>query len=1164
MPELRRSTTRKHPRGPLSPVHDGPSIDWRCARPCRRRRHNILPAATCSGQGSDRAPAGPEVTGAHIAGLVEDAASSRTGGTGEWTTAPDGQVRTADGQRTASDLPRGATVRYFGDYEIQKELGRGGMGVVYKARQVSLNRSVALKMIKAGVLADSAELQRFQNEAEAVALLDHAGIVPVYEVGEHDGQRYFSMKLVEGGNLAESLPTFMANPSAAARLMAQTAEAVHHAHMRGILHRDLKPANVLVDAEGHPHVTDFGLAKRVEGDVEMTQSGAILGTPAYMSPEQATGRRGSITTATDVYGLGAILYALLAGQAPFGGDGIIETLDAVRTRPPESPRKLNAHVPRDLETICLKCLEKDPRRRYASAHALADDLDAWQRPESGRSPRARVGADIKIERAWALVQTPAGALAGLSAATLIAVVAGATGMIAVQAKANTELRSSNTMLDVQRRLAQDREQIAIDSVKRYGDIVRETPELKNSPDLSKLRTLLLKEPRSFFKKLRDQLQLTRDTTPDSLTRLAAATVDLGLLTDEIGDRSDALRIYHDALTIYQRLARENLADPDRTKDLARIYSAIAYIQGGIGQSTEALASYGLARLAFEALVREQPSAIGFQGELAEVHTNTATLQKATGRQAEALASYESSRKMLDRLTGENPKSVDFQLALALCHGNIGDMQGEQGRTVEALASLATSRDILEPLARENPAATIIQRQLAASHSNLGSMQVRSGRLGEALNSQKRAREILEVIAKDNPSATAFQSDLAASHNNIGALHSMTGHPIEAASASQERARAIHERLARENPSVTRYKNSIALTDFNIGICEIQASRMVDSIAWLEKGRAIWEALLQAEPSVIGYQRDLSACLSTLGAVQAQTGRKAPALASLNQARSLRESLLKQDPGSPILANALAGTLNNLAELHLSDRQFDSAKEKLLLAIEWQRKAIAANPHYPHYRRDLASHLNNLARANEGLGQVAEAAEARRQLADLAANEPSKTALDPRLAAVRNGQAPKDAAARIQLALRANEKGLHWASARLYAETLANDPELARDRQSGHRYNAACAASLAATGKGKDDPAPDDAAKAKLRRQALGWLKAELAVWAKLLEYGPPEAKAFIAQTLKHWQEDADLASMRGDNAIDGLPETERAGYRALWADVAALLQKAGAAALPSK
>ena len=272
------------------------------------------------------------------------------------------------------------------------------MGVVYKARQVTLNRPVALKMIKAGLLADDDQLQRFQNEAESVALLDHPGIVPVYEVGEHEGQRYFSMKLIDGGNLADQLVSFKDDPGAVATLMIETAEAVQHAHMRGILHRDLKPANILIDAQGHPHITDFGLAKRIESDVELTQSGAILGTPAYMSPEQAAGNRGSITTATDVYGLGAILYALLTGKAPFGGESVIETLDAVRNRPPEPPTKRNAKVPRDLELICLKCLEKNPADRYPTAGALADDLRRWA---AGEPVSVRAAGAMERVAKWA-------------------------------------------------------------------------------------------------------------------------------------------------------------------------------------------------------------------------------------------------------------------------------------------------------------------------------------------------------------------------------------------------------------------------------------------------------------------------------------------------------------------------------------------------------------------------------------------------------------------------------------------------------------------------------------------------------------------------------------------------------------------------------------------
>ncbi|MFO0950721.1 MAG: serine/threonine-protein kinase [Isosphaeraceae bacterium] len=266
--------------------------------------------------------------------------------TAAWSVVPDEVMTDApdgDAYRSAiAAAPAPMVVRYFGDYELLDELGRGGMGVVYRARQVSLNRPVALKMIRSGVLADDAELRRFQNEAEAVAMLDHPGIVPVYEVGEHDGQRYFSMKLIEGRNAGERVRTLADDPRVVATLVAETAEAVHHAHLRGVLHRDLKPANVLVDADGRPHVTDFGLAKRVESDAEMTQTGAVLGTPAYMSPEQASGRRASVTTAADVYGLGSILYALLTGRAPFGGDSVMETLDAVRTR----PRAAHARQPR--------------------------------------------------------------------------------------------------------------------------------------------------------------------------------------------------------------------------------------------------------------------------------------------------------------------------------------------------------------------------------------------------------------------------------------------------------------------------------------------------------------------------------------------------------------------------------------------------------------------------------------------------------------------------------------------------------------------------------------------------------------------------------------------------------------------------------------------------
>ncbi len=262
-------------------------------------------------------------------------------------------------------------------FEILGELGRGGMGVVLKAHQAALDRTVALKLLKSGSFASESELIRFQAEAEAVAQLDHPHIVPIYEVGQCRGQHYFSMKLVSGTSLDRRLEEFARDPRASACLVATVAQAVHHAHQRGILHRDLKPANVLVDDAGQPHVTDFGLAKRLDGSQEATHSGALLGTPSYMSPEQASSSRGAISTSTDVYGLGTILYALLAGRAPFAGTTLVDTLEMVRGQTPEPPTLLNARVPRDLEIICLKCLEKEPQRRYESALALSEDLERW-------------------------------------------------------------------------------------------------------------------------------------------------------------------------------------------------------------------------------------------------------------------------------------------------------------------------------------------------------------------------------------------------------------------------------------------------------------------------------------------------------------------------------------------------------------------------------------------------------------------------------------------------------------------------------------------------------------------------------------------------------------------------------------------------------------------
>jgi WD40 repeat protein len=367
-------------------------------------------------------------------------------------------VRPGDGHQTATAIRpaagAGAPARgsRIGDYELLDELGRGGMGVVYKARQVSVNRLVALKLVRAGELASEAEVQRFRAEAEHTAQLDHPHIVPLYEVGDHQGQPFFTMKLLDGGTLGQHLDRFK-DPRLAAALVAAVAGAVHHAHRHGILHRDLKPANILLDADNRPYVTDFGLARRVAGSAGLTQSGAIVGTPSYMAPEQARGERRGVTTAADVYALGALLYELLSGRPPFVGETPTDVLLRVLQEEPLPPSRLNPQAPRDLEVVCLKCLAKEPERRYASAEAVADELRRWL---AGESIQARpVGRAERLFR-WARRHPARAAVCGLLVLVLV-LGAGAGGVAWLWREAVTARREAVRARDSeeqQRRVAE--------------------------------------------------------------------------------------------------------------------------------------------------------------------------------------------------------------------------------------------------------------------------------------------------------------------------------------------------------------------------------------------------------------------------------------------------------------------------------------------------------------------------------------------------------------------------------------------------------------------------------------------------------------------------------------------------------------------------------------
>jgi serine/threonine protein kinase/Flp pilus assembly protein TadD len=877
----------------------------------------------------------------------------------------------------------------FGDYELLEEIARGGMGVVFKARQHGLQRTVALKMILAGQLATPAEVQRFRLEAEAAAKLDHPNIVPIHDVGAQAGFHFYSMKFIEGSNLASwrlPRPLDRGDQVRVARLLLAVAQAVQHAHERGVLHRDLKPANILVDADGQPHVTDFGLAKHVEAPSPLplspaadeqntspaserlgrraaaalpTPSGASIGTPSYMAPEQALGPS-NVTTAADIYSLGCIFYELLTGRPPFRAETPLATLLDALERSPRRPAELSPGLDRDLEIICLKCLEKDPHQRYGSARELAEDLNQFV---NGDPIRARpVGRFERLQR-WCRRQP----FQAATLAALLLVVLTAFALVTWQwRRAETNLfdsqryeksaRREKAEAQKQLQLAEMRLELASSLVEEFCLRLSED-RLSHLPGTLALRKELLEASGKYFQEFLEQ----KGNDPALRRKLAGTQASLGVLLSGTGSRAQALDRFHAALDIYDDLLRDNPNSPEVQLLRVRTLHRMGVIHSEAGLWDKALDQFEQARNVFQSMAQHNPADVGLQTDLAAVLGNIGNLYRYRGDPAGALPYLKQGLDIRKRVAAGEPDNQRFQSMLASTYLNYGNLVGALGRGRECVESYDQARAIDEKLVKASPHKPEFHRDLAHVLQLIGQQQRLARQTQKARKSLEESRKRLERLVAENPEMVLFQRDLAAAYRELGHLLS-TGGKKEDALTWYRRARDTMEKAQRLQPDLPENWNDLAKCWFDMAVVYAGVKgAAADSLQAFEQARVLREKVVAAAPEHPGYRHDLSLTCGNIAVMLSNLGRTEEALAAAEQALRDARRTMAAAPQIGKYRQTCGGQHHRVAKLQWRTGRLDeslanvraraalwpkNAKELYAAARDLSEFALPAKPNKP--------------------------------------------------------------------------------------------------------------------------------------------------------------------------------------------------------------------------
>jgi serine/threonine protein kinase len=812
-------------------------------------------------------------------------------------------------------------------FRIVRPHARGGLGEIFVAHDHELHREVALKEIQDRHADHADSRARFLLEAEITGGLEHPGIVPVYGLGQYaDGRPFYAMRFIRGDSLKEAIERFHRAETSprdgSQRTLAlrdligrfiDVCNAIAYAHSRGILHRDLKPGNIMLGKYGETLVVDWGLAKPMErpgaghaldesplqppsrSKSGETVAGAAVGTPGFMSPEQAAGRLELLGPASDVYSLGATLYCLLTGRPPFAGEHVGDVLRDVQLGKFLMPRQIKPDVPLALQAICLKAMALQPADRYGSTRALAEDLEHWLADEPVTAyrepPLMRLGR-------WARRHKPA--VACILAVIVCLVPTLLTATLLIEREKNRAEDNFRTA-QKQRERAERNFRLAQQAVDRFYTEVSES-RLLNERGLQPLRRSLLETARDFYRQFVEE----RGDDPHVQGDLGKALFRLAYLTDDIESKVKAIALYQEALATLEPLCSSYPEERSFQSYRAASYLHLASLYRYTGRPDLADTALQKALELYEPLARaDGPDALADQRALATAYQERGYRLYDTGHRAQAIEFLQRALAVRQRCAEAHPAAAEVQSDLAMSHNRFGRLYQEQGDPRQALAAHRQACAIRERLVHDQPTVSQYASDLAWSYHHMGRVLVEIGQVSDALQNFDLARRLRERLVDDNPAVMEFRCDLAFSYHDSGLLQESIGNRAEGL-ALLERACKIRQRLVDDQPIVTDYQSDLAWSHYHIGCWQRRAGLNAEAATSLEKAREILEPLLARanNPSLI--RAKLAACHAELGRIREAAGEPEAAVQSLEHALDIQEALVAADPAVADWKCQLAG------------------------------------------------------------------------------------------------------------------------------------------------------------------------------------------------------------------------------------------------------------------